>query len=64
MYRKAGNKVIFPANTNARNDYEMNLAARIRKNFASILLKQKSLFEGFCFNLSSISFINLLNLAM
>ena len=52
MYRKAGNKVIFPANTNARNDYEINLAARIRKNFASILLKQKSLFEGFCFNLS------------
>ena len=48
MYRKAENKVIFPA----RNDYEINLAARIRKNFASILLKQKSLFEGFCFNLS------------
>ena len=52
MYCKAGNKVIFPTNTNARNDYEINLAARIRKNFASILLNQKSLFEGFCFKLS------------
>ena len=31
MYRTAGNEVIFPVNTTSRNDYEINLAARIRK---------------------------------
>ena len=52
MYRTAGNEVIFPLNTTARNDYEIKLAARIRKKSVSILLRQKFLLDGFCFNLS------------
>ena len=51
MYRKAGNEVIFPVNTTARNDYEIKLAARIRKKICQYYIEAEIPIRWFLFQL-------------
>ena len=51
MYRKAGNEVIFPVDTTARNDYEINLAARIRKKICQYFIEAEIPIRWFLFQL-------------
>ena len=51
MYRKAGNEVIFPVNTTARNKDEINLAARIRKKICQYFIEADIPIRWFLFKL-------------
>ena len=51
MYREAGNEVIFPVNTTARNDYEINLVARIRKKICQYFIEAEIPIRWFLFQL-------------
>ena len=51
MYRKAGNEVIFPVNTTSRNDYEIKLAARIRKKICRYFIEAEIPIRWFLFQL-------------
>ena len=51
MYREAGNEVIFPVNTTARNDYEINLAARICNKICQYYIEAEIPIRWFLFQL-------------
>ena len=51
MYRTAGNEVIFPVNTTARNDYEINVAAKIRKKICQYFIEAEIPIRWFLFHL-------------
>ena len=51
IYRKAGDEVTFPVKTTARNGYEINLAARIRKKICQYYIEAEILIRWYLFQL-------------
>ena len=51
IYRETGNEVIFPVNTTSRNDYEIKLAARIRKKICQYFIEAEIPIRWFLFQL-------------
>ena len=51
MYRTAGNKAIFPVNTTARSDYEINLATMIRMKICQYYIEAEIPIRWFLFQL-------------